>query len=107
VEAQYFPIYGIELNDLNMDGNLDVLLTGNQSATQPDFGSYDAGVGLILLGDGKANFAAMRPDHSGFVTLGEGRDIAILKRANSNELLYLVARNNDKLLTFGRNKKVK
>jgi len=107
VEAQYFPVYGMEVNDLNLDGNLDVLLTGNLSATQPDFGSYDAGFGLVLLGDGNANFTAMRPDQSGFVTRGEGRDIAILKQANSNDLLYLVARNNDRVLTFVRKNKVK
>ncbi len=107
VEAQYFPVYGIEIDDLNLDGNLDILLTGNLDATQPDFGSYDAGVGLVILGDGNANFMTMRPNESGFVTLGEGRDIAILKQANSNELLYLVARNNARLLTFVRTQKLK
>ena len=100
LEAQYFPIYGIKSTDLNNDGNCDVLLTGNLSATQPDFGSYDAGVGLVLLGDGKGNFKSMRPDQSGFITLGEGRDISIIKEANSGDLIYLVSRNNQTLLTF-------
>jgi len=100
LEAQYFPIFGIKSTDLNNDGNYDVLLTGNLSATQPDFGSYDAGVGLVLLGDGKGNFKSMRPDQSGFITLGEGRDISIIKEANSGDLIYLVSRNNQTLLTF-------
>ena len=99
-EAQYFPVYGIKVTDLNGDGKLDVLLTGNISATQPDFGSYDAGVGLVLLGDGKGNFEPMRPDQSGFVTLGEGRDIALLTEAKSGKTIYLVSRNNQTLLTF-------
>jgi hypothetical protein len=104
IEAQFFPVYGIKTSDVNDDGNLDVLLTGNLSATQPDFGSYDAGVGLVLLGDGKANFSSILPDQSGFVTLGDGRDIAILKDANSRELLYLVARNNQSMLMFKKSK---
>lgn len=104
MEAQYFPIYGIKSADLNNDGNLDVLLTGNISATQPEFGSYDAGVGLALLGDGKGNFKPMRPDQSGFITLGEGRDIAVMKDANTNDVVYLVSRNNQTLLTFKINK---
>ena len=104
MEAQYFPIYGIRPTDLNSDGNLDVLLTGNISATQPEFGSYDAGVGLVLLGDGKGNFKPMRPDQSGFITLGEGRDISVMKEANTNDVVYLVSRNNQTLLTFKINK---
>ena len=100
MEAQYFPVYGIKSADLNNDGNSDILLTGNLSATQPDFGSYDAGVGLVLLGDGKGNFKPMRPDQSGFITLGEGRDIAVIREANSGNPIYLVSRNNQTLLTF-------
>jgi len=100
MEAQYFPVYGIKTTDLNEDGNPDILLTGNISATQPDFGSYDAGVGLVLLGDGNGNFQPMRPDQSGFITLGEGRSIASLKDAKSGKMIYLVSRNNQTLLTF-------
>jgi hypothetical protein len=92
--------------DVDKDEDQDLIILSGGRATQPDFGSYDAGV-VVLLGDGKANFMAMRPDQSGFVTRGEVRDIPILKQTNSNDLFYLVARNNDRLLTFDRNKKVK
>jgi len=104
LEAQYFPVFGIKSTDVNDDGKLDLLLTGNISATQPDFGSYDAGVGLVLLGDGDGNFSSMRPDESGFVTLGEGRDIGLLKEANSGNVIYLVSRNNQTVLYFKKNK---
>ncbi len=100
LEAQYFPIYGMKATDINDDGKFDVLVTGNMSATQPDFGSYDAGVGLVLLGDGAGNFVPMRPDQSGFITLGEGRDIGMLKEAKSDNPIYIVSRNNQTVLTF-------
>jgi hypothetical protein len=100
LEAQYFPIYGIRATDINDDGKLDLLLIGNITATQPDFGSYDAGVGLALLGNGTGNFVPMRPDQSGFITLGEGRDIGVLREAKSGNPIYIVSRNNQSLLTF-------
>ncbi len=98
-DAQYFPIYAISIADIDQDKNKDILLTGNFSATQPDFGSYDAGVGLVLKGDGLGNFKALSPSESGFVTLGEGRSIKFL-RTKTSEKLILVARNNSTVLAF-------
>lgn len=100
IQAQHFPIFSIAVADLNDDGCEDLLLTGNLSATQPDFGSYDAGVGLMLAGNGKGNFRAIPSLESGFVTLGEGRDIKPVKTRNGK--LYLVARNNSSILAFSR-----
>jgi len=98
-DAQYFPIYAISIADMDKDKNKDILLTGNFSATQPDFGSYDAGVGLVLKGDGLGNFKALSPSESGFITLGEGRSIKFLKTKTSEKLI-LVARNNSTVLAF-------
>ena len=98
IEAQHFPVFAIEVADLNADGFEDLLLTGNLSATQPDFGSYDAGVGLMLTGDGKGNFGAVPPLESGFVTIGEGRGIKSLSTPSG--AVYLVARNNNSILAF-------
>lgn len=99
IEAQYFPAFGIKAADINRDGNLDVLLTGNLEATQPDFGAYDAGVGLLLLGDGLGNFKSIPALRSGFFTPGEGRDIQII-RTRLNKIYYLVSRNNNRILGF-------
>jgi enediyne biosynthesis protein E4 len=99
IEAQYFPVFAIAIADVDNDQNQDILLTGNFSATQPDFGSYDAGVGLILKGNTNGLFKSIAPLESGFVTLGEGRAIQILKTGLS-EPLILVARNNSSILAF-------
>ncbi len=106
-EAQFFPIYGIHAIDVNEDGNEDVLMVGNLNAVQPEYGAYDAGLGLVLLGDGKGNFHAMTPRESGFVVRGEGRDIELLKRKESKDLLYLVSRNNERVLSFRKSKPIK
>ncbi len=99
LEAQFFPVFGAKAADLNEDGNADLLLTGNLNATQPDFGAYDAGVGLMLVGDGKGNFQALTPAAAGFITLGEGRDVEEAA-APDGKKWYLVSRNNHTVLSF-------
>lgn len=100
MEAQFFPVFDMLADDINHDGNMDVLLVGNLEATQPDFGAYDAGLGLLLLGDGMGNFKPIDPMSSGFVVKGEGRKIVPIKRVNSSTIDYVVTRNNDLVLSF-------
>jgi hypothetical protein len=98
--AQMFPVFAFCSEDVNKDGNTDILAVGNLNAVQPDFARYDAGYGLVMYGDGKGNF---REDHSfasGFVATGEGRDIKTLRTADGRTLI-LVSRNNDTLECFG------
>ncbi len=102
MEAQLFPVYAIKTDDVNNDGFTDVLLAGNFTATQPDFGPYDAGLGLVLLGNGKGNWRSLTPSESGFVVEGEARDIRSIKNSK-NQRIYLVSRNNDSVLGFNLN----
>lgn len=103
-EAQLFPIFDAKIYDVNGDGNKDVLLVGNLNAVQPEFGAYDAGLGLILLGDGIGNFLPILPDESGFVVPGEGRNVEIFNQDNPDKLLYVVSRNNARVISFKKRK---
>ena len=104
IEAQIFPVRSFLSDDVNGDGNLDLLAVGNNYATQPDFGRYDAGFGLLLAGDGKGEFTAVKSSSSGFLVQGEGRDINVL-RTFHNEKIYLVSRNNQSLSAYQLRKK--
>ncbi len=99
VEAQFFPIFSILTDDFNKDGKQDLMLCGNLTAVQPEIGPYDAGVGLILQGDGSGGFKAIPPKESGFIVRGEGRDIKFTKGPRG-EKSYLVGRNNSSVLGF-------
>lgn len=99
MEAQFFPVYGIATEDVDGDGNIDLLLTGNQEAVQPDFGAYDAGIGQLLLGDGEGRFRAVSTKESGFVVTGEGRQIKTMRSAN-REIIYIVSRNDSYPIMF-------
>lgn len=98
-EAQMAPIFAISIEDFNNDSNSDLILGGNLMATQPDFGPYDASVGLVVLGDGTGNWKSIDPMQSGFVVKGEVRDIQIV-RSIKNERIVIVSRNNECLVGY-------
>jgi hypothetical protein len=99
-EAQFAPVYGILASDVDGDGHTDLLLGGNFDGVQPELGRMSASYGLLLRGDGKGNFTPVPGRSSGFVVPGQTRDIQRIRTARGD--LYVVARNNDRPLLFGR-----
>ncbi len=88
VEAQLAPLYGMVADDFNNDGNLDVVINGNDFGTEVATGRYDALNGLLLLGDGKGNFSPQTILQSGIFIPGDGKALIRLKQAGGH---YLVA----------------
>lgn len=66
MEAQFSPIMGMVSEDINMDGNIDLIVAGNMYEAEVETVRYDAGRGACLLGDGNGNFTALSPEKSGF-----------------------------------------
>ena len=95
--AQFAPVNGIVVDDVNGDGNLDVLMIGNDYGNEVFSGRYDAFNGLLLLGDGKGGFEAVRSHESGFVVPGDAKSMAILTEVDGKPL-YLSTQNRGKLL---------
>jgi hypothetical protein len=98
LEAQTSKIYSFYVDDIDKDGNLDVLLGGNLYGVSVFQGRYDSNYGLLLKGNGKGGFKSSLPTDNGFLLEGEVRDIKTLKTKNG--LLYLVARNGTSLQVF-------
>lgn len=99
IEAQVFPVFSFASGDFNADGHADLISVGNLYAVQPDFGRYDAGYGLMMLGDGTGHFRSLAPERSGFIVGGEGREIGVL-RSQAGKERYVVTRNNGSILIF-------
>lgn len=97
--AQWAPIQSLLVEDINHDGNLDVMMVGNAYDAEPIAGRYDASVGLILIGDGKGSFKPALYDKTGFVADGDCKDIIALKTASKNKL-YVVSQNKAPLKVF-------
>ena len=94
IETQFSPIYGLTTGDFNQDGNLDVIMGGNFTASRVKFGHYDAIKGICLLGDGSGGFTYLDSSASGLMVSGEVRDIQKISLANGEEQL-IFSRNND------------
>ncbi len=98
-EAQMAPVFANSFSDVDSDGNLDLIIGGNLRATQPDYGPYDASIGLVLKGDGKGNWSALDAMKSGIVIDGEVRDIQVVNK-NDKSKIILVSRNGKSIVGF-------
>lgn len=96
VSAQVSRVNGIVSQDFNRDGFTDILLAGNFYPYRTEFGRSDAGIGLLLLGDGKGNWQPLPSDRSGFYAAGDIRNMAFLNGKAGHQFI-LLARNNDKM----------
>ncbi|MBI2948391.1 MAG: VCBS repeat-containing protein [Verrucomicrobia bacterium] len=77
IEAQFAPAFGVSVADFDGDGNEDAFLAQNFFGVDAETSRHDAGAGLVLLGDGRGGFRALRPPESGIAIYGEQRATAV------------------------------
>ncbi|MCG2461661.1 VCBS repeat-containing protein [Flavobacteriaceae bacterium F89] len=99
VLAQLGPINGIQVFDIDGDGNLDALLVGNNYSGDASVGNSDAMVGLSIMGDGRGGFSPRLGTETGFFVDSDAKDIKIINSKNGKKLI-LVGSNSDKLKAF-------
>lgn len=95
IEAQMSPINQILVKDIDQDGNLDVVVAGNLHTSEVETPRADAGIGLVLKGDGQGSFSALNARDSGFYTSGDVKDLALIKIKDSTFIISV--KNNDYL----------
>jgi hypothetical protein len=93
-EAQLSVMYGATVTDIDGDGIEDIVMGGNFYQSKPEAGIYDASYGVVLKGNGKGGFTAMRSDESGVNIRGAVRDVVPIQIKNEQTLLF--ALNNEK-----------
>ncbi|KAB7731365.1 RNA-binding protein [Rudanella paleaurantiibacter] len=97
--AQLGPIFGMVAQDVDNDGNLDVVLVGNDYSGEVSIGRYDALNGLWLRGNGKGGFTPTTAAASGFYVPGNAKGLAQLTDAKGRPLL-VATQNRGKLCIF-------
>jgi len=88
IEAQFAPVYAIAFDDFNSDGNMDIILAGNQSVTRVSTGKFDANYGIVLAGDGAGSFKPISTSITGMILKGDVRDIQPIKISGENYYLF-------------------
>jgi hypothetical protein len=104
-QAQLSAINGMVSEDYDGDGNLDLIINGNDYGTEPNVGRYDALNGLYLKGDGKGNFVPLSILQSGIFIPGNGRSLVKMQGAGGKCLLA-AAENRGPLKIFELKKSV-
>ena len=77
IEAQMAPAFGVAVADFDGDGNEDVFLAQNFFAVPAEGSRYDAGRGLLMLGDGHGHWRAVAGPESGVLMYGQQRGVAV------------------------------
>ncbi len=91
--AQFSCICDITCADVNQDGNLDLIMAGNNFEFKPQFSRLDANFGNVLLGDGNFNFEWKNFEESGFFIREEVKHLGLVKDRDGNR--FVVAAIND------------
>ncbi|RIV25079.1 RNA-binding protein [Fibrisoma montanum] len=101
-QAQLAPIFGMVADDVDHDGNLDVVLVGNDYSGEVLMGRYDALNGLWLKGNGQGGFTPQSIAASGFYVPGNAKGLAQLTNAQGQTLL-VATQNRGRLCLFREN----
>ncbi|WP_245189741.1 VCBS repeat-containing protein [Lunatimonas salinarum] len=97
-EAQFSPLYAVEVVDVNGDGALDLLSGGNLAKSRVSMGQQDANPGFIFLGDGSGSFSLRSPSLGQLAVKGDIRDIRHLSLDGEDYFIYL--RNNGSVKVY-------
>lgn len=101
-EAQISQVFASHIEDLDGDGNLDILLAGNQTRMKPEMGINNASYGLTLMGNGSGTFTALSLQQAGLLVKNDTRSIQPIEIGG--EKIYLFVRSNEEALAYRRNK---
>ena len=100
-KAQLSPIKSVITKDFNGDGNLDLLIAGNLYQSEVETTRADAGIGLLLLGNGDGTFSIKDNLESGFLADGDVRHLQLI---NGNKNQVIAVSNNDNVRVYEVNK---
>jgi hypothetical protein len=101
MEAQFSPVYAIEVLDYNHDDKPDFILAGNQSANCVKIGVIDASYGQLFEGDGKGNFRYVPQAESGLRITGDVKSLSVVTVKGRQYLFAGI--NNYGVVTFRLN----
>jgi enediyne biosynthesis protein E4 len=100
--VQFSCVCGIVCEDVNSDGNIDLVMAGNNFEFKPQFSRLDASYGSVLLNNGKSEFEWQNYNQSGFTIKDEVKQLKMFKDKNGKTYI-IAAINNEKPKIFSIN----
>jgi len=86
--VQWSCVCGISCADVNSDGNIDLVMGGNNFGFKPQFSRQDASYGHVLLGDGELGFTWQDYSHSGFFVRDEIRHLSPFADKHGRKFIF-------------------
>ncbi len=96
-EAQFAPTFGCSVADFDGDENEDIYLAQNFFNVDSESSRHDAGLGLVMLGDGQGGFRTLSSTESGVANLGHARGSVVSDFNGDGRVDLLTAQNNDRV----------
>lgn len=91
--AQLAPSFGVVVADFDGDGREDLFLAQNFFPTDDETPRFDAGAGLVLLGDGHGGFRPLSIRESGIAVYGDQRGAAAADYDHDGRMDLAVSQN--------------
>jgi len=105
-EAQVSVVNAMVVDDFDGDGNMDILINGNDYGTEVATGQYDALNGLLLKGDGAGGFSPQSIQKSGIYIPHNGKALVKL-RSSSGDYLIAASQHQDVLKMYRLKRKIR
>jgi enediyne biosynthesis protein E4 len=77
MQAQWYPVYSINVLDVNGDGKKDLVIGGNETYARIKFGAYSCGKGDVFINKGDCRFERLSPLLSGIRITGDIRNAVV------------------------------
>ena len=99
-ECQFTTAFGCSVADFNGDGNEDIFLAQNFFDVDSETSRYDAGLGQLVLGDGKGGFKAISGKQSGIGVFGQSRGSVASDFNGDGRVDIATTQNNDSIKLY-------
>jgi len=103
IQAQTAPVFGMLIEDFNVDGNLDILMVGNDFGNEVSVGRLDAFNGLLLAGNGQGSFKPLTLSQTAFLVSGDAKGLVRVSNAQGKPII-MATQNKGALKSFSLGK---
>ncbi len=93
--VQWSCVCGIFCTDVNDDGNMDIVMGGNNYNFKPQYSRLDASFGHVLLGDGNLGFEWQDYSKSGFFVRDEIRHLKMFRDKSGRKFVFAAINNGE------------